>query len=87
MGSTHTSAKGNSIATYWKNNVPVQLVDASPSSGAYGIAFNNTDVYLVSFEAMNTVTGVIIWKNGVPSQLSNPSGKSAYAYNIVVVSH
>lgn len=59
---------GNSIATYWKNGVPVSLTDGSKEGYAYGICLSGTDVYIGGNDGG---TGMY-WKNGVATALSVP---------------
>lgn len=72
-------------AEYWKNGVAVPLTQFTTNNGAEGwsIALSGTDVYVAGWQYVttqidpthtNTAPVAMLWKNGVPTQLSNPLG-------------
>jgi hypothetical protein len=72
------SLNGNSsIATLWKNNVPVYLTTANQGYSSAGKVFVlGSDVYVAGTEAVAASFQVArIWKNGVGTTLSDPNIK------------
>ena len=77
-----TALNGNSVATYWKNGVPIKLVDSLTNSQTDAITVQGNDVYVVGDTSTpNTLYGVATyWKNGVATKLTDGSSFSrAYA--------
>ena len=66
-----------SVASYWKNGTPVNLV-ASPSSNsdAEGIFISGSDIYVSGSENINGFDVATYWKNGVEKHIGNPSDNS-----------
>ena len=55
------AANGNTVATYWKNGVAVNLTDGSTNSAIMAIAVNNSDVYVAGY---------------ISNPVSNPGGNT-----------
>jgi hypothetical protein len=69
------------VAMYWKNGVPVALSDGTSHAEAWSIVVSGTDVYAAGWEYKTTLIGpsqtytapvAEYWKNGVPTELSDP---------------
>jgi len=73
------------VAEYWKNGVAIPLTSFNGSNGAeaWAIAVSEGDVYVAGWQYVTTqvnptttYTGPVamLWKNGVPTALSDPLG-------------
>ena len=59
-------SNGNQVARFWKNGVPVKLVD-TPGSVANLITVSGNDVFIIGRVSENNTYVRKIWKNGVAS--------------------
>lgn len=87
-GSTQTTDIGlsqNSIAAYWKNGIITKVSDSTLNAGAYAIAVNGSDIYVVGYISTSLTTNhiAVYWKNGVMTKLTDGS-TFAYANSIAV---
>lgn len=72
------------IAMYWKDGVPVKLTDGSRQAFAEGLRVVDGDVYVVGYEdSVSTDPSLpigpsvaMLWKNGVPTALTDGSAES-----------
>ncbi len=75
------------LAKYWKNGSPTSLTNGSkghmplgnvesPDAVAYALAVSGTDVYVAGYEFNGTQYVAIIWKNGVPTPLTDGTNDS-----------
>jgi len=71
------------VGQYWKNGVSVALTDAANYGEAWSIVESDGDVYVAGWQYVTTrinptltYTGPVamLWKNGVPTELSDPLG-------------
>ena len=73
----YQTINGKSIATYWKNNVPVTL--SATTSNALGIFLFGNDIYVAGYEIDSNGKNIATyWKNGVATHVGN-KGSTAYA--------
>lgn len=69
-------SKGNvhSVATYWKNGLPVAASDGTTFSTVHDMAISGSDVYLLLVEDNLDSKKADIWKNGVVTNLFTGKG-------------
>ncbi|MBS1669374.1 MAG: hypothetical protein JST58_18530 [Bacteroidetes bacterium] len=80
----------NTMAYYWKGNLPFPLTDGTKGAGAFGICLSGTDVYVCGYEQTGPSSGSYpqiakYWKNGTARALGNGSistyGRSIFVSN------
>ncbi len=88
MAGLEVNDNGVTVATYWKDGIPVRLGNGTLNSDANSIAVSGNDVYVAGYE--DTIIagygGTIVkyWKNGKSVNLTDGSTIIADATSIVV---